>query len=229
MSSEALSWAFKLNIKPASVKFTLVALCECANYKTGRINPSVAHVAEITGQDRKTIIANIATLARMGVLEDTGERVGRTGQVKVYKALMGTVPKAEQSQKRNSSVSPRKESQKRDTEPSREPSNSCSNEQPTRAKGWPEIPDWMPVPEWNGFVAMRQQNRKKPTVRAVQTIIEKLDRWRAKGHDPGAILDASTECGWTTVYEPKERRNGNGNSNSNTADLARQKLGLAVG
>lgn len=122
MSSEALAWAFKVNVRPSAVKFTLIALCECANYKTGKIFPSIEHLSEITGQDRKTIIANVAKLEAMGLIRDTGERGGRTKQIKVYEAALGTVPKTEQLQKRNSSVSPPKQSQKRDTEPSREPS-----------------------------------------------------------------------------------------------------------
>lgn len=126
MSSEALAWAFKVNVKPSAVKFTLIALCECANYKTGKIFPSIEHLAEITGQDRKTIIANVAKLEAMGLIRDTGERGGRTKQIKVYEAALGTVPETEQLQKRNSSVSPPKQSQKRDTEPSREPSSPVS-------------------------------------------------------------------------------------------------------
>ena len=122
MSSEALAWAFRQDIKPSGLKFTLVAMCECANYRTGRITPSIAYLSEITGQDRKTVIANTAELEKRGYITDTGERTGRTNQVKVYSAGIGTVPKTEPSQKRNSSVSGRKQSQKRDTEPSLEPS-----------------------------------------------------------------------------------------------------------
>lgn len=126
MSSEALAWVFKQNIPSASVKLTLIGLCECANFKTGRCFPSIDHLEEITSQNRKTIIGNIAKLMAAGVVEDTGERVGKTRQIKVLRINTETVPKAEQFQKRNSTVFSRKESQKRDTEPSREPSSSNS-------------------------------------------------------------------------------------------------------
>ncbi len=122
MSSEALAWAFKQDVKPSGAKFTLVALCECANYKTGRITPSIAHLVEITGQNRKSIIAHIDQLERQGFIADTGERTGRTMQIKVYEAHLGTVPKTEPSLNRNSSNNSVKQSQKRDTEPSLEPS-----------------------------------------------------------------------------------------------------------
>jgi len=124
MSSEALAWAFKQDVKPSAVKFTLIALCECANYKTGHIFPSIKHLAEITGQNRKTIIANIQKLEDAGLLVDTEQRAGTTKQIKVYRATTETVPNTEQSQIRNSSVSDVKQSQKRDTEPSREPSSN---------------------------------------------------------------------------------------------------------
>ncbi len=143
MSSEALAWAFKQDCKSSSVKFTLVALCECANYRTGRITPSIEHICEITGQNRKTIINNIAELERQGVIADTGERVGRTKQIKVYQAAMGTVPKTEPSLERNSTEKVVKQSQKRDTEPSREPS-SPSEKQTNKARVIPD--DWRPSP-----------------------------------------------------------------------------------
>lgn len=145
MSSEAVGWAFKQRNLPSSVKFTLVAMCECAHYETTRIYPSIEHLREITGQNRKTIIANIAVLEREGYITDTGLRCGGTKQIKVYSPAIGTVPKTGllsdkkpapkstkngtvpktvQSQKRNSSENGAKESQKRDTEPSREPSRN---------------------------------------------------------------------------------------------------------
>jgi len=136
MSSEALAWAVKASVKPSSVKFTLVALCECANYRTGKIFPSIEYICQITGQDRKTVISNIGKLASDGWITETGERVGKTGQIKVYVANIGTVPNVEQSQERNSSESPSKESQKRDTEPSMELSRDIKKKATTIPNYW---------------------------------------------------------------------------------------------
>ena len=212
VSSEAVAWAFKQTVKPSGAKFTLVALCECANYKTGRITPSIAHLVEITGQNRKTIITHIDQLERAGFIRDTGERSGKTKQIKVYNVEIETVPKAEQSQKRNSSDNDGKQSQNRDTEPSWEPSgNGLSDDKPTRAyraKGWPEIPGWMPAEAWNGYIAMRKKNRKFPTDRAVKLMIGQLERWLAQGYDLAEILDNSTLGDWTGLFEPKAKPNG---------------------
>ena len=206
MSSEALAWAFKSDVKPSSVKFTLVALCECANYQTGKIFPSIKHLCQITGQDRKTVISNIGKLVTEGWISETGERVGRTGQIKVYQANIGTVPKTEQSQERNGSAFPVKESQKRDTEPSREPSRYIDKV---------ELPDWMPIDAWQGWVDMRKQRKRPLTDRATARAINKLDAIRNKGHDIEDLLDRSTINGWLDIYEPKDIKNGASNRTTN--------------
>ena len=137
MSIAALNWAFHQNIKPSWLKFALVALADCANDE-GICWPSVKHLCVKTSQDRKTILASLNKLERLGFLTDTGKRQGRTNQVKVLRITVpstaplpaGTVP----SVPLKSPVRDRKESRRRDTEPSRttiEPSEDL----PTRLKG----------------------------------------------------------------------------------------------
>lgn len=183
MSSEALAWAFKVNVKPSAVKFTLIALCECANYKTGKIFPSIEHLTEITGQDRKTIIANIAKLEASGLIRDTGERGGRTKQIKVYEAAVGTVPKTEQLQKRNSSVSPPKQSQKRDTEPSREPSSPVSANADTPP---PSIKPKDVLDAWNDMAA----KNGLPIAKVLTTPRQKRLRTMIAQHPPDDFATA---------------------------------------
>lgn len=199
MSTEALAWAFKQLGLPSAVKFTLVALAECAHYKTGKIFPSVQHVAEITGQDRKTIIANIAKLEAAGLIQDTGERCGRTGQIKVYVAAL-TVPETVQFQKRNSSAFPVKESQKRDTEPSRKPSLSSKGKK--RAAAF-DLPKWVPLPEWAAFLEMRQAMKRPVTSTAVGLTIRKLERLKGEGYAPADVLNQSVMNGWLGLFEIK--------------------------
>lgn len=229
MSSEALAWAFKQNVKPSGAKFTLIALCECANYKTGRITPSIAHLEEITGQNRKSIIAHIDQLVTQGFILDTGERCGRTMQIKVYEAAIGTVPKTEPSQKRNSTVSGVKQSQKRDTEPSLEPScstepNGSSEHKRVRAK-----PDAFPCPngvdpiDWQSLVASRKSQRAPMNAGAYRQIIKKLDAWAGEGWPPGPIVAHAVERGWRTVFETDEMKgsvNGRGRIQRNGSAAA---------
>lgn len=72
------------------------------------------------------------------------------------------------------------------------------------------IPDWISQEAWNGYLEMREAKKKKPTERALKLIIDKLDQWRKKGHDPTDILNSATVNGWTDVYEPKGAQNGRG-------------------
>ena len=104
MSVEAMTWAYKQKLK-SSVKFILVTLCDYAG-SDFRFWPSIPDLVEKTCQDRKTIIAAIDTLEQMGFIVDSGERKGRTKQIKVYfvdlnNTKSGTV---EECQKRNSTA-----------------------------------------------------------------------------------------------------------------------------
>lgn len=86
MSLQALSWAFKLPLKPASLKLTLIALVDHANAH-GMCYPSLDSLVAKTSLDRKTVIANIDKLEEYGFLGDTGKRTGATGQIKIYRLL----------------------------------------------------------------------------------------------------------------------------------------------
>lgn len=79
-----MTWAFSLELRPSPLKFLLLALADHADGH-GRAFPSVAALCEKTSQDRKTVIAGIDELERLGLLADTGDRVGKTKQVKVYR------------------------------------------------------------------------------------------------------------------------------------------------
>jgi hypothetical protein len=130
MSSRATAWCWTVKLKPGSAHHLLCAMCEHANFTTNLSYPSVETLCDMTGQDRKTVLAGLQRLIDAGLMIDTGKKTGRTGQIPVYKMLIpdeadrgknGTV---KQSRKRrdNSTVFPGKESRIRDTEPIREPS-----------------------------------------------------------------------------------------------------------
>jgi hypothetical protein len=205
MSSEALAWAFKQDCPSSSVKFTLVALCECANYQTGRIYPSVAHITEITGQNRKTIIANIAELERLGFIADTGERAGATRQIKVYQAALGTVPKAEPSQKRNSSENGVKQSQKRDTEPSRTFIDKAKALPIQRKRAAVIKPDGVSDGLWSDWLSHRDGKFS-------QTALDGFEREAAKaGWTVAEAFTEAIERKWQGFKADwvKEKKNGN--------------------
>ncbi|MBK9005340.1 MAG: helix-turn-helix domain-containing protein [Sphingomonadales bacterium] len=225
MSSEAVGWAFKQICPSSSIKFTLVALCECANYKTGRIFPSIAHIEEITGQNRKTIITNISELERLGFISDTGERAGTTRQIKVYEASIQTVPKTEQSQKRNSSVFTSKQSQKRDTEPSREPSVVKAKALPTTRAVVPAMPEGVQLNVWNDFLELRKAKRAPLS----NTALAAIDREAAQAG--WSINDALAECaarGWQSFKADWVKETRNGKATSTSSPDRRSSLARAI-
>ena len=83
MSVEAITWALKLRFDRSSTKFVLVAMANCANSDM-TCYPSVAYLADATSQNQKTVAENIRRLKEMGLILDTGRRVGSTRQVIVY-------------------------------------------------------------------------------------------------------------------------------------------------
>ncbi len=138
VSFDALAWAAKCNPGSAGRKLVLLALAECASRENNLAFPSIGAIAEFSCLNRKTIIAALDDLEATGFIAATGEKVGRTRQVKVYHLNTGTVPKAEQFQKRNSTDFSGKQYRKRDTEPVKEPVSKKEN----RAHELPD--DWEP-------------------------------------------------------------------------------------
>lgn len=142
MSWEAQAWAAKQKTGSSSSKLVLMGLASCASSDHCAF-PSIKWLCEFSELDRKTVIEALKRLTAglFPLIKDTGERKGRTKQVKVYRLasyeaqnathdrdVEETVPKAEQSRKRNSSGSSPKASRKRNTEPS-------SNHSPLSPKG----------------------------------------------------------------------------------------------
>lgn len=97
-----------------------------------------------------------------------------------------------------------------------EPNGSSPPKAPQHHRGrdWPQIPDWVPVEPWNAFIDMRKRKRANPTPRAVELLLGNLTKLRAKGHDPGRVLDQSTLKNWTDIYPLKEDHHGNSGTGS---------------
>lgn len=116
MSLDALTWAFKLEVRPSMAKFVLVALADYASDKDMAF-PSIETISNKTCMNRKTVIGHLDWLESKGLIRDTGKRVGATQQVKVFQlncTKSGTVPISES----NGTKSGVERYQKRDTEPS---------------------------------------------------------------------------------------------------------------
>ncbi|MCK0507941.1 helix-turn-helix domain-containing protein [Aromatoleum anaerobium] len=93
MSVEAISWALAQPVQHSSTKFVLVALANCSDGRSFECYPSIAYLCDATAQNRKTVMENIKRLIDLGCIEDTGERKGKTGQIKAYRLNVKTAPK----------------------------------------------------------------------------------------------------------------------------------------
>lgn len=66
-----------------------------------------------------------------------------------------------------------------------------------------EIPDWIPLEDWNDFVAMRKQIKKPMTDRAIKIILGKLEEMKNRRIDISMVLQNSIANNWQNIYEPK--------------------------
>lgn len=92
MSIAALKWVIDDAEAPtAHATLVLIIYANFAN-ENGRAYPSTETVVKKTKQNVKTVRAAIDALELAGLLVDTGKRVGRTGNVKVYALGMEGLP-----------------------------------------------------------------------------------------------------------------------------------------
>lgn len=92
MSNEALNWAMPIQLEKSSWKFVLVCMANRVRSEALCFQ-SVAQLVEDTCLDRKTVLTAIAKLCEAGLIADTGERIGSTKQIVVYKLAVGNSPK----------------------------------------------------------------------------------------------------------------------------------------
>jgi hypothetical protein len=86
MSFQAMAWAIKQPLNRSCEKFLLVML---ANYSDneGILYPSVERLTQDLSQDRKTVVKNLKGLVELGLLADTGRRIGKTKSIIVYQLI----------------------------------------------------------------------------------------------------------------------------------------------
>lgn len=205
MSVRVMSLVWSLDL-PDSQKIVLLALADCANDE-GHCWPSMATLAKKCSKGERTVQGVIKQLCDAGHIT----RKENPGKGCNYYLHPGATPAAAAPRSdrapQPSAATPAASADK----PSRTIINGLADAKPIRAikrKGWPVIPDWIPAEPWNGFITMRDRKRASPTPRAITLLIAKLDGLRAKGHDPGSILDISTERSWTGLFEPKDDHHG---------------------
>lgn len=70
------------------------------------------------------------------------------------------------------------------------------------------IPDWLPIPEWQGWLEMRKSMRKPATPLAQKYAIEELDVLRTSGENIREVIRKAISKNWLAFYPV----NGNGHT-----------------
>ena len=83
MSIELINAVFKSKVKPATMRFVLLAMSDYAN-EAKEAYPSIRTIMNKTMMDRKTVQKQILELEKQGYIADTGRRVGATNSIKVW-------------------------------------------------------------------------------------------------------------------------------------------------
>jgi hypothetical protein len=73
------------------------------------------------------------------------------------------------------------------------------------------LPAWIDREAWSGFVEFRKRQERLSrgkiawTARAEMLVLKEAYKLHDLGHDVNASLDQSVTCGWTSLFEPKDK------------------------
>lgn len=220
MSWPAVHWAFAQRAPSSAAKFLLIVLADNAVVDDWRSWPSIPYLVETTQQDRKTVMKNLRALESAALIVAVG-KTGRTGQVTVWRLPVVTA-NARSKKPRNGTVtdretvpdfpvnstkSPAKESQKRDTEPEREPVKEPERPRASRVappagsdRGHRLPADWSPSAD---DLAYCEQQRPDLDPRTVAESFR--DHWHAESGQRASKRDWA--AAWRT-WVRRERASG---------------------
>ena len=92
MKGEAAAWAAEQRLSQPMDKLVLWALAVTPSAdKLGVSYPSVKAICFFTGMGRTAVMGSLARLVRAGLICDSGERVGITGQIKVWRLALNSL------------------------------------------------------------------------------------------------------------------------------------------
>ena len=86
------------------------------------------------------------------------------------------------------------------------PDKETEREKEKEKKQKVEIPEFIPLQDWNDFVEMRKHTKRSMTERAMKIMFNKLQQIKTKGFDISEVLQKSIANNWSDVYEPKDKK-----------------------
>ena len=91
MSRDCTQAVWDMSLKPATLKLTLLSLADRADNDGHRCYPSIERIAKDTALNKKTVQLNITKLIVLGLIQDTGKRVGNSQRVRVLKLIINKI------------------------------------------------------------------------------------------------------------------------------------------
>lgn len=180
-----VAWALPV---ASTEKLVLLALADNAN-DAGCCWPSMATIA------RKCGLSERATRLAMRRLEAAGHvsSVDRVGTSRLYSVHPGTsCPPAPDASRHDMPVPPAPRAPKSSRTTNSSTKTMSSPKKRAAARAAFELPDWVPVDPWNGWVDMRRAKGGRDTAYALNLAIDRLKELsccRFRGHRDRVFLE----------------------------------------
>lgn len=205
MSFQAMSWAVSQKTENAGQKLVLLMLANHTNGHTGQCNPSHKLLADECCMGLSTLKNHISALEALGFLEvihKSYENVSLPNQYILKLDGVGqNLTEGQPDSGWGGSKIDRRVGQNLATKQEVKPVKETVIK-PSAAKNSPlvDLPDWIPLENWNAFIENRKQLKKPATEKAIKLLIAKLETFKNQGHNIAEILDQSTISGWSGVF-----------------------------
>lgn len=236
MSYATMKWAMEVQATPTQ-KHVLLVLATHAN-EDGEAFPSIQSVCNATGLSDRAVRKARSELIEGGLLEKSRKFTRNGVRLNMARYAAQPAPDAGKAAPRSEKPAYRattKEPAPDAATPARHaaqpapdagPHNSQLNtinshiipptpqpkkstaSKPKAAMPKIDLPDWMPLKAWDGWLEMRRGKKCPATARALELAVKKLADLRAQGHDPEVVLDQSTMMGWQGLFPVRPDRSG---------------------
>lgn len=201
---------------------------ECEPYGVLAINGrpmQPAQIARLVGEGEKVVRGLLEELEAAAVFsrDESGavfsRRMLKDERIRSIRASAGRLGGNPNLLNQKDNQAPKQKAKQKPTPSSSSSSSTTSSPigddspQPPQAgagagSGAHQLPDWMPPADWQAFVEHRKRVRSPMTDLAQTKAIAELDRLRADGHDPVAVIDQSIINGWKGLFPLKNRALG---------------------
>lgn len=239
MSWPAVQQVVPLRLPPRE-RVVLLCLADAKNHITSRCFPSVDYIAEWCCISAASVRSATDELVRLGLIAKTRRQTSSEFVLRISDSqiLADSSPDSSDQIARIQRTDSQNLATNLGSNQRREPK--------TRTKAPQAVPDAFVLPvgiprdAWDGYMQMRQSQRKALTPHAKELATAKLLRWKDEGFDVGEILNESIMNCWQGLFKPKTGGSTNGANQHKSAvspaakrqqesDDAIRQAGIAAG